>query len=116
MRIYRMLAILLVCVSLLTSCGATSKSSGTENVTANNEQQEQKTPEQNYTKYCASCHGKDGDLGISGAKKFSESVMEQPDRITIITQGKNTMPAFGKKMSEKEISDLAAYTITLGKQ
>ena len=42
--------------------------------------------------------------------------MSDTDLITIVTAGKNKMPAYGKSLKDTEIKDLVAYVRQLGKQ
>src|SRR5688572_11230298 len=66
-----------------------------------------------YTQRCTACHGSDGNLGIGGAKKISESTLTQEEREELIANGKKTMPAFKEQLSDEEIKALAEYTFTL---
>jgi cytochrome c6 len=73
---------------------------------------------------CAGCHGANGKGSTApgkalGAHDFgSDEVakMSDTDLITIVTAGKNKMPAYGKSLKETEIKDLVAYARELGKQ
>ncbi|MBI4249921.1 MAG: c-type cytochrome [Elusimicrobia bacterium] len=79
-----------------------------------------------YGSKCASCHGKDAKGNLSMAKMFKlepaalnlvdEATMAQTDKelIATVTKGKNKMPVFEGKLSEKEIADLIAYLRGLG--
>jgi len=77
-----------------------------------------------YKAKCAGCHGADGrgntapgkalgahDFGSDDVNKKSDT-----DLATIITAGKNKMPAYGKSLKEAGIKDLVAYVRELGKQ
>lgn len=70
-----------------------------------------------YQNNCARCHGADGksetELGrlndapdISGgkARKLSTAKLNR-----LITNGKGSMPAFGKKMTKSQITSVVAY-------
>jgi mono/diheme cytochrome c family protein len=74
---------------------------------------------------CAKCHGKDGrakglKAKIAGVRnltdaKWQESVTDE--RIyNSITNGRNRMPAFGKKLSDAEIESLVSFVRSLKKQ
>jgi cytochrome c6 len=73
---------------------------------------------------CAGCHGADGKANTAPAKSLgahdfgSDEVtkMSDTDLITIVTAGKNKMPAYGKSLKDTEIKDLVAYVRELGKQ
>ena len=77
-----------------------------------------------YKAKCAGCHGADGKANTApakalGAHDFSSdevTKMSDTDLVTIITTGKNKMPAYGKSLKDPEIKDLVAYVRELGKQ
>jgi len=68
-----------------------------------------------YNNYCTVCHGQYGDAGMSGAKNLKISTLTQQEVVAIITNGKGTMPAYAKIMSEKEIACVTEYVISLRK-
>ena len=51
------------------------------------------------------------DFGSAEVTKMSDT-----DLITIVTAGKNKMPAYGKSLKDTEIKDPVAYVRELGKQ
>jgi len=72
---------------------------------------------------CAACHGPDGsgsttmgknlklrDLGSADVQKQSDD-----DLTTIITKGKNKMPAYEGKLTKDQIGDVVKYIRTLKK-
>lgn len=74
------------------------------------------TPQDLYIRNCARCHGADGagqtevgqkldvpDLSISGSRMSAGKISR------IIANGKDEMPAFGKKLSKKQIASISAY-------
>jgi cytochrome c6 len=69
-----------------------------------------------FRKYCVTCHGVDGKLGLNGARDLSQSVLSLEDRVTVITQGRKVMTPFGEVLSPEEIKAVAAYTLTLKPQ
>lgn len=71
-----------------------------------------------YTKYCVSCHGRDGRAKTFKAKR--KHARDLTDRswqddasderlFNSIMNGKRKMPRFGKKLSEQEIDALVSY-------
>jgi cytochrome c6 len=82
------------------------------------------SPSATYKAKCAGCHGADGKANTGpgkalGAHDFgSDEVTKESDTdlVTIVTAGKNKMPAYGKSLKEAEIKDLVAYVRELGKQ
>ncbi len=77
-----------------------------------------------YKAKCAGCHGADGKgstapgkaLGVHDFSSDDVTKMSDTDLITIVSGGKNKMPAYGKSLKETEIKDLVAYVRELGKQ
>jgi cytochrome c6 len=77
-----------------------------------------------YKARCSGCHGADGKANTATAKALGASdfgsgevtKMSDTDLITIVTAGKNKMPAYGKSLKDTEIKDLVAYVRELGKQ
>ena len=77
-----------------------------------------------FDKKCARCHGADGRgktiIGeMLGAPDFMDEKWKveksESQFVHSITNGKGEMPAFGKKLSKREISSLADYVRGLGK-
>ena len=61
---------------------------------------------------CASCHGSQGQGGFG--KKLAGVVTEKypniDDEIALITNGKGSMPAFGKKLTSEQLTAVARWT------
>jgi len=68
-----------------------------------------------YKQYCVTCHGVNGDMGASGAFNLVESKLSLEERISVITNGRNTMTPFKGLLSEAKIKAVAEYTETLKK-
>ena len=68
-----------------------------------------------YVQQCATCHGEDGQKGLSGAANLTKSTLSLNDRKQIIAEGQGLMPGFKEQLSEQELDELAAYTMTLKK-
>jgi mono/diheme cytochrome c family protein len=68
-----------------------------------------------FTLKCASCHGADGKLGVSGAKDLSISILSDIELKDIISNGKNGMPSFGSSLSLEEQNEIIKYVKTLRK-
>ena len=75
-----------------------------------------------YTRYCVSCHGRDGRAKTSKGKlKHARDLADSEwqgrvsdERIfNSIMNGKGKMPAYGKKISEQEIDPLVTYVRAL---
>jgi mono/diheme cytochrome c family protein len=77
-----------------------------------------------YSKYCASCHGRDGRAKtLKGKSNHARNLSdaEWQDRVSderifnSIMNGKGKMPPYGKKLSEQEIDALVTYVRSLKK-
>jgi len=62
-----------------------------------------------YASNCASCHGLDGKLGLSGAKNLQESTLSYEQKFEILKYGKNAMPGYGKQLSDEQIEALITH-------
>ena len=69
---------------------------------------------------CARCHGADGSGQTELGRKYDVPDLTEVGKklssakaIRVITNGKSDMPAFGKKLTKKQISSLASYVRTL---
>ena len=99
------------------SCGNSDKPPFETKKQSPNDTKENKTSSLSggelYSQKCTACHGDDGNLGIGGAKKISESTLSQVEREELISNGKKTMPAFKDQISSEEIKKIAEYTLTM---
>jgi cytochrome c6 len=84
--------------------------------------QAQSASETLYKSKCAMCHGADGAGSATGktmgAHDFTTAEvqgMSDAELSTIITNGKNRMPAYGKSLKADDIKGLVAYIRTLKK-
>ena len=83
----------------------------------------------NWNTLCASCHGKDGSGSTMMGKKlglkdyrdpkvqsaFSDGEAERAIKEGVKTNGKETMKAFGGKLSDPDVKALVAYVRGLKK-
>ncbi len=76
---------------------------------------EKQTTSDLFKIYCVNCHGIDGSLKTNGAVDLRYSVLNRDERILVITEGRNIMTSFRNTLTEKQIEDLAEYTIQLSK-
>jgi mono/diheme cytochrome c family protein len=109
-RQVRMLWLSLVGMGLLAVCAGPSKA--------------QSAAETAYKTKCAMCHGPDGK-GETPAGKSTKAVsfaapevakMSDEELETVITKGKNKMPAFEGKLKKEQIVELVAYIRELAKK
>jgi cytochrome c6 len=75
-----------------------------------------------YKSKCAACHGPDGSGSATGKTMGAHDLsstdvqkMSDAELTTIITDGKNKMPAYGKSLKPDQIQGLVAYIRTLKK-
>jgi cytochrome c6 len=96
---------------LLFGCQSSSDSSPKKDETQGKTSQ---TGEQLYTTHCASCHGIDGKLGVSGASDLSKSSLSTKQVTTILSNGRNGMPAMKELLeTHKNMDSVINYVIQL---
>lgn len=66
-----------------------------------------------FTQRCAVCHGHDGKLGLNGAHDLSKSNLNTTGRVYMVTNGLGKMPGFKDQLTEEQIQQVAAYSLTL---
>jgi cytochrome c6 len=77
-----------------------------------------------YKARCAGCHGADGKgntapgkaLGVHDFSSDEVTKMSDTDLMTIVSAGKNKMPAYGKSLKDTEIKDMVAYVRELSQK
>jgi cytochrome c553 len=67
------------------------------------------------TANCASCHGADGALGMSGAKNLAVTTLSDAELENVIANGKGAMPVYKGKLKPEQIKALVAHIRTLKK-
>ncbi len=68
-----------------------------------------------YKAECNACHGPDGKMGLSGSKDLALSVLSNEELSSLIRDGKNAMPPFGKKLNDEQITAVSQYVMDLRK-
>jgi len=72
-------------------------------------------PSELFKKYCAKCHGEDGNADTERGKKFMarkftdaewQAGVTDAQLIKSVTDGKEDMPPFGKKLTAEQIEGL----------
>jgi mono/diheme cytochrome c family protein len=66
-----------------------------------------------YSAQCSRCHGDDGALGLLGATNLQTSVLSDEQALEVIRNGRKSMPAFSKVLSEEETALVADYIQSL---
>lgn len=108
-RFIRNSALVLTSILAFSSCADSSS----------NEFGEEMSGEKLYAQKCASCHGKKGNLGVSGAADLSTSTKSLEEKIEFIQKGSSNgvmQPYgenFGGSLNDSQIQKLAEYIETL---
>ena len=66
-----------------------------------------------FVQHCSTCHGLDGTKGKFGAKNLQKSTLTDEQYLKIILNGKRIMPAWEKKITTGQVSDIITYLKTL---
>lgn len=85
------------------------------------------TPEQNYQRFCAACHGEKGDADAPMARMMTvkpPDLTKGPfqygrtveDVSSLIMNGGGVMPGFGRELGEEHATALAKYVLSLEQQ
>lgn len=85
----------------LSSCGEEAKASGPVDAQAI------------FIKRCATCHGSEGNLQLSGAKNITVSQLSADEIKNQIIHGKAGMPPFESMLTVQEIDALTVYCMKL---
>ena len=62
-------------------------------------------PSEDFVKYCAKCHGTDGKAQTQRGKNRDAEMIEA------VTEGKDEMPPFGKKLTKEQIESLVKFDV-----
>jgi mono/diheme cytochrome c family protein len=100
----------LVLLSLCLSCGG-EKEPG--NSPAKKKKVKEETGLAIYNKYCKTCHGEKGDLGLSGAKPLNHSVLNRDETVQMVSDGKGAMIPYKDVLTPEQIQKVADYVLTL---
>lgn len=68
-----------------------------------------------YKQYCITCHGKDGQLGLSGAANLATTTLTREERIEVITNGRKMMAPYGKILTQKQVGAVADYILSFSR-
>jgi cytochrome c6 len=66
-----------------------------------------------FSMHCTLCHGKDGKLGVSGAKDLSVSTLSKDEMIALVANGKGAMAAYKNVLTKSEIEAVVKHVRTL---
>jgi len=76
---------------------------------SNNSNTTESYSKQLYTLNCASCHGKDGKLGVAGAKDLSQTSLSYDEKKNVILKGQNGMPSFESRLEKEDVDSIIQY-------
>ncbi len=105
------LAFLLAALLFGAACGTGEKPAMTDSTAG--EEAEPSKGRILFLAHCVSCHGKDGRLGLNGAKMLPDTKLGHAEIVQQITHGKGLMNAFEGILSPAEIDSVAVYVETL---
>lgn len=103
-NIYRnifFVCVLFIAVWSIISCGNEPKAQGPVDAQAL------------FIKRCATCHGSEGNLQLSGAKNITVSQLSADEIKNQIIHGKAGMPPFESMLTVQEIDALTSYCMKL---
>jgi mono/diheme cytochrome c family protein len=67
-----------------------------------------------FNAHCALCHGRDGRLGLNGARDLTLSTLSREEMIATVRQGKGAMMPYKDVLTEKEIDAVVEHVRSLG--
>lgn len=111
-RFYTILASGFVVCTIALACGGGQNSGNSQAAAGNGDAVEGKKV---YERYCVLCHGADGKKEMNGAKDITISQLTFDERVALVRGGRNLMTPFEGILSEQEMADVSAYSMTLGK-
>jgi mono/diheme cytochrome c family protein len=68
-----------------------------------------------YTTTCVVCHGVTGKGGSHGGAPLTRALTGEAIS-SVVTRGRNDMPAFGAALTPQQLADLTAYVLQLAAQ
>lgn len=78
------------------------------------EQKQVATPGENiYKNQCVMCHGRKGDLNLSGAKDLTISTLSEEEMIAVVTHGRGGMIGYNMTLSQEQIKEVVNHVRTL---
>jgi cytochrome c6 len=66
-----------------------------------------------FSMHCTLCHGKDGTLGMNGAKDLTRSVLTKEEMLAIVTNGKGVMMPYKNALTKDELEAVVAHVRAL---
>lgn len=69
-----------------------------------------------FNTYCATCHGRKGNMGINGAKDLTVSMLSREEAVAVVTNGRRLMMPYKGTLQPKEIEAVVDHALTLRAQ
>ncbi len=91
---------------LLLACGSNATADG-------NMEKERPTGKQLFNMNCSLCHGRDGKLGLNGAKDLTVSALNKAEMIALVNHGKGVMMPYKDVLTAQEIDAVVEHVRTL---
>lgn len=66
-----------------------------------------------FNAQCAHCHGRKGDLGLSGAKDLTASTLDRKEVLALVRDGKGAMMGYGSQLKPNELEAVVDHVLTL---
>ncbi|MFD2785067.1 c-type cytochrome [Hymenobacter rubripertinctus] len=66
-----------------------------------------------FAQNCAICHGASGKLGLNGAHDLTKSNLNAAGRTYMVVNGLGKMPGFRGQLTDEQIQQVVAYSLTL---
>jgi cytochrome c6 len=66
-----------------------------------------------YNGQCATCHGRNGGMGLNGAKDLRTSTLAREEAIAVVTEGRGLMMPYKTQLTKKEIEAVVDHVLTL---
>lgn len=66
-----------------------------------------------FNTYCATCHGRKGNMGINGAKDLTVSTLGREEMIAVVTNGRRLMMPYKSTLRPKEIEAVVDHALSL---
>lgn len=68
-----------------------------------------------YNAQCVLCHGRDGRLGLSGAKDLTLSTLSREEMVALLASGKGAMAGYATMLSTADIEAVVDHLRSLPK-
>jgi mono/diheme cytochrome c family protein len=91
---------------LLLACGSSTSTDG-------GMEKDRPTGKQVFNMNCSLCHGRDGKLGLNGAKDLTATTLTKAEMIALVNHGKGVMMPYKDVLTAQEIDAVVEHVRTL---